>query len=490
MGIKTPRNTDRINSMKSLNQIICLLLLLGCGGGDNSSSNIIVPLPVHSIPAPNLFDQTPIRLFDAVSSYSHACHDPSFQFLLPTKINNDRYIDFIAHYWCDSITPSSFNDQPTKDALVAYVSDGIGGYVIDNFGVFGEAQAKLGGASRKFSRGDLNGDLKDDFAFAMNWEDGRAAYDFDSVITNYARPAILLSSDSGYEVVHIGNPDWGHSVQIKENKVMFGGHSSQAFEFTDSGWVDISNEYSNLSFASFLTYDDYIVNSVRKNGSQGLELLKNNNVLSSVIIQESFKVNFETWNNSGTGNYNELGVYNIRGKNYFDGMVSEMCRLDNFIVATINASKLISGEEIIEGAFYSEIETTPVVIFAFYEVTDEALVEKNIKMVGEEIDHNFNFFDCNDVNNDGRKDIVAQVFSQQWNNYDNNKGVPEIYISNNNGFYNLDTSAWPTYSFDVDSQGYLYDVDSDGHHDLVVFPLKIDISDDVEIYIANRNITN
>ena len=160
------------------------MLLLGCG--DNSSSNIIVPLPVQSIPAPNLFDQTPIRLFDAVSSYSHACHDPSFQFLLPTKINNDRYIDFIAHYWCDSITPSSFNDQPTKDALVAYVSDGIGGYVIDNFGVFGEAQAKLGGASRKFSRGDLNGDLKDDFAFAMNWEDGRAAYDVDSVITNYA----------------------------------------------------------------------------------------------------------------------------------------------------------------------------------------------------------------------------------------------------------------------------------------------------------------
>ncbi len=123
-------------------------------------------------------------------------------------------------------------------------------------------------------------------------------------------------------------------------------------------------------------------------------------------------------------------------------------------------------------------------------MVDEALVEKNIEMVGEEIEHNFNFFDCNDVNNDGRKDIVAQVFSQQWNNYDNNKGVPEIYINNNNGFYNLDTSAWPRYSFDVDSQGYLYDVDSDGYHDLVVFPLKIDISDDVEIYITNRNITD
>ena len=38
------------------------------------------------------------------------------------------------------------------------------------------------------------------------------------------------------------------------------------------------------------------------------------------------------------------------GKN-FDGMISEMCKKEDIIVASRNASKLISGE-IVEGGFY------------------------------------------------------------------------------------------------------------------------------------------
>ena len=131
----------------------------------------------------------------------------------------------------------------------------------------------------------------------MNWEDGRAAYDYDSMVTNYAQPSILISHESGYKIERIGKPDWGHSVQIKGSKVLFGGHSSQAFELIDSTWVDISEQFTDLSFASFLVFDDYIINSVRRNGLQGLELLEKNIVISSLMIEESFKVNFESWNN-------------------------------------------------------------------------------------------------------------------------------------------------------------------------------------------------
>ena len=126
---------------------------------------------------------------------------------------------------------------------------------------------------------------------------------------------------------------------------------------------------------------------------------------SSIMIEEAFKVNFESWNNSGSNNYSELGVYNIRGEYYFDGMISEMCRKDDIIVATINASKLISGE-IIEGGFYSETETSPVVIFSFYEIENNDLQELDINIIDEEINHNFNFFDCIDVNNDQKKDCL------------------------------------------------------------------------------------
>ena len=60
------------------------------------------------------------------------------------------------------------------------------------------------------------------------------------------------------------------------------------------------------------------------------------------------------------------------------------------IVATINASKLISGE-IIEGGFYSETETSPVVIFSFYEIVNNDLQELDINVIDEEINHNFNY---------------------------------------------------------------------------------------------------
>ena len=474
--------------MRFFYKALSLLLMINCGGGGSSSSDLPLTPSQNILPQP-LFKDTPLKLIDAVSYYSQACNKPSFQFLIPVRINDDNYMDFIAHFWCDSPTPAEFDDQPVQDALVAYLSDGFGGYNIDNIEVFGSINPQLGGASRKYSRGDLNGDGKDDFAFAMNWEDGRASYDHESMIANYAQPSILMSHESGYTIQRLGNPDWGHSVRVKDNIVLFGGHSSQAFKLVDSTWIDISEQYLDLSFASFLVYDDYIINSVRRNGLQGLELRENNETISSLMIEESFKVNFESWNNQGTGKYNELGVYNIRGENYFDGMTSEMCRQDDQIIATINASKLKSGE-IIEGGFYSETDTDPVVIFAFYEIKNKELVEKQIEVIGEEINHNFNFFDCIDVNGDQMSDIVAQVFSQPWDDQDDNQGVPEVYKNTGNGYMNIDTSSWPTYSINDGSQGYLFDVDSSGTFDLVMFPLKMNISGDVEIFLSNRHVAN
>ena len=236
-----------------LKALCCLIALSGCGGG--SSSSALIDDTIQTIQPTPLFNSNPIKLIDATSYYSHACSNPSFQFLIPTRINNDVHIDFIAHFWCDSLTPAEYDIEPTPDALVAYVSNDYGEYVIDNINIFGEINAKLGGASRKYSRGDINNDGKDDFAFAMNWEDGRASFDYESMISNYAKPAILLSNESGYEVIKLGIDDWGHSVQIKDNKVFFAGHSSQAFEFIDSYWTNISDSYPNLSFASFLIYD-------------------------------------------------------------------------------------------------------------------------------------------------------------------------------------------------------------------------------------------
>jgi hypothetical protein len=474
--------------MKNIVFFFSFFLIYGCSNDSMPASNQISQIPDPEIP---LFNPNPIILEDGVSYYSQACNNPSFQFLIPVHINDDNFVDFIAHFWCDSETPAEISYKKVPDSLVAYLSDSYGNYVISNQEIFNELYPKLGGASRKYARGDINGDGKDDFAFAMNAEDGRAAFDQETIQTNYANPAILLSKVSGYEVIKLGKKDWGHSVQIKNEEALFGGHKSQAFKYQDSNIIDISETYEELSFASFLVYEEYIINSVRKNGRQGLELVRDNEIISSAMKEEAFKVYFETWNNEGTGNYEQIGVYKYRNEYYFDGMTSEMCRKDDLIVATVNASKP-NDREIIENAYYSQKETTPEVFFTFYKIENDKLLEKNVSIIGEETNHNYNYFSCFDVNQDNKKDLVAQVFSQAWNEQSpNNKGIPEIYInSDSNEYHNLDTSNWPVFSENDDSQGYLYDVNNDGLQDLIMYPLKANFTANVEIYLSNKNIAN
>ena len=106
--------------MRSFYKALSLLLIINCGGGGGSSSDSPLTLS-QNIPPQPLFKETPIQLIDAVSYYSQACNKPSFQFLIPVKINNDHYMDFIAHFWCDSLTPAEFDDQPVQDLSLIHI---------------------------------------------------------------------------------------------------------------------------------------------------------------------------------------------------------------------------------------------------------------------------------------------------------------------------------------------------------------------------------
>lgn len=478
--------------------LLCLLLLSACGGGGGESASapdpVVTPGPTQPAPEPEtLFNEDPTLLIDAVSYYSEACIDPSVQFVIPVHLNDDKRADFIAHFWCDSDNPSAYDDTPTEDMLVAYISDGFGGYNIDNYNVFGDVSAKLGGASRKYALGDINGDGTTDIAFAMNAEDGRQADG--ATETNYAVPALLLSNNmEGYDIVHLGEADWGHSVRIKDSTVLFAGHRPQAFTYNYPGeWVDVTSKYNTLSYASFLTYDDYVVNSVRNyvydddgnaTGSQGLELVEDNVVVSSIMYDEVFTIKSIGWNdaNNPDAQYNDLGVYNIRGRNVIHGMTTEMCRMDDMIVATINAAELREGE-LTPGNQYTDLDFDPVIFFAFYTVDNGELVELSITIEGEEPNNNFNFHDCDDVTGDGNKDIVAQAFGPT--------GVPLVYVAEGNSFYKLDTTDWPVYSsYETSAQGFMYDVDNSGTADLVLYPTKVAQGAEVQIYLTNMSIAD
>jgi len=164
--------------MKKLPKIgltLCLVtLFVACGGGGNSSgsgntNNSTVDVNNNPIL------QT-IVISDASEYYKDKCATPSIQFVIPVKLNSDNLQDFIVHYWCSQPLPWGREmTTATPDALVAQVSQSDGTYKVSNEQVFGSKLYGLGGASRKFVRGDINGDGRDDFAFAMNWEDGRLA---------------------------------------------------------------------------------------------------------------------------------------------------------------------------------------------------------------------------------------------------------------------------------------------------------------------------
>lgn len=496
--------------------LLCTMFLTACGGGGQSAAPPN-PAPVQTTqptqpttttpPAPEpveLFNDEPDVLRDAYSYYADQCMTPSIQFAIPVNIDNDEQDDFIIHYWCDN-RERQVVSTPTPDALVAYVSNG-GDYVIDNFGVFGTHYPSLGGASRKYVRGDLNNDGKDDFAFAMNWEDGRSQDADVDIDTHSAFPAVLLSTDTGYEIVQLGYAQWGHSVRIEGNRVFFSGFNNcggngcgQVFEY-NNGWTDVSDEYPHLSGISFLIKDNYVINAESNGqGIQGLDLIRDGVYVDRVNYEPAYTVQFAGWaqDKDKPENYSEMMLYRINGEVYFHGATSGMCLMDTqhgeLVVATVNAAKLADGSQPIEGQPYHETETVPVNFFTFYTIDDDKLVLADVTISGEDPVHNFNFFDCEDVNGDGHPDIVAQVFSQPWNNMsDNNGGVPEVYINEgDNDFYNLDTADWPVFSDSTAStQGYLHDINNDGTHDLVMFGLTTEVTENIEIYYTNKGLTD
>jgi len=66
----------------------------------------------------------------------------------------------MAHQWCD-LYRDKFGDviqEPTPDLIVVHLSNGDGTYRDGNQEVFGENIPSLGGASRKYDRGDFNGE--------------------------------------------------------------------------------------------------------------------------------------------------------------------------------------------------------------------------------------------------------------------------------------------------------------------------------------------
>ena len=446
-----------------------------------------------------------ISIPDPVEYYSHACEAPSIQFVIPVEINDDNTNDFIIHYWCDAPW-DDFGETfttPTPDALVVQLSQPDGTYRVGNEEIFGNSFYGLGGASRKYVRGDINGDGKDDFAFAMNWEDGRSGAD---PTTNATEPSILMSTPSGgYEVVRVGEPDWGHAVGIVNNvdgtvEVFFAGftHGFQAFRYENGQFIDVTNTYpqnarewaTGVQVINKNGVTEYIVASDSVNSSTaegysvskvGLSLYKRSEnswiKLDEFMFDADFNVDFISWSHDlGT-----TSVYTINGEQYaqaafdsFQIMEGGLSGSDDDLIVGKIAASIDRYRDYVEGAEdpYKENEAAPVNIYQFFEFSDAGVTLVESPIINEEANTTYNFFDAKDINGDGYLDLATYAFSLPYlNNRVEEGGKPIIYL--NDGFgklINTNIDHLPGKDgYNLYLQSLVNDVNNDGIVDYLIF---------------------
>ena len=447
---------------------------------------------------------------DPAAYYKDQCEFPNISFVIPVKLNSDQLVDFIVHYWCSAPLPWGQRiTTPTPDALVAFVSKKDGSYTVANEEVFGSRLYKLGGASRKFARGDINGDGRDDFAFAMNWEDGRAGANSEDYATE---PSVLLSiPGGGYRVIRMGKPNFNHAVEIVRNPdsvdVVFAGFLGplQAFRYDAGAFLNVSLDYvsdypSHTWASSFKVIPDpasgfvhqiAAVSSRQRHYSEvyslsewGIKLFSKHSSVWTTVGEFWTKVEFMVGWVSWTFTKGRNTVVNVNGKQYFGGAYDEMCVMPSLLrggsrllLAKMGLQKDIQGRTLVAEETYSEQEVAAVNTYTFYILDDDkGLIPFKSPVVNEETDSLFARFDCKDINNDGLPDLVSYALTRQgFRERVAERGKPTIYLNDGNGqLVRMDLRKLPGHPAESELQSILADVNGDGIVDLILFGVSTD----------------
>ena len=503
------------------------------GIGDNVDDDVKLPQ----------FKEDPIILTDlglypAVCNSGYSSPDTGFQFVIPVNINNDEWQDFIVHQWCDIDRDMSGEviQGPTPDVLSVQLSNGDGTYRDGNQEVFGELVPSLGGASRKYDTGDLNGDGRVDFAFAMNWEDGRSGSPWEY---SRASPAVILSkNEAEYEVVKIGTPDWGHAVAIVEHQngsvdALFAGFTGiglQAYRYSSEGWQDVIDEYppedikntagittsrGTATWAGEFKYqDDHIIagDSSADGSENGLALWFRENRIWSKTDQQLVPVAFNVGWISWQGNEGTIPVYSVNGEYVIGYAPQTMCFFEdkfddsgNITFAVLFQSTLPKdGSAVVEGGSYIENEQYNIQGITVFQIQENKIVEIENPFDIYNKSLFANFLDCRDLNNDGYADFSRHVFShtqpvylESWQR----GGTPVINLNNKAGglieYENNQGYEIPGHSLLKDAnngQGYTRDINGDGIEDIVVYAETMFGSQyngydaSIEVYLGNYNL--
>jgi hypothetical protein len=466
------------------------LTVSGCGGDDSApppTSSAPSPLPTPSPTPESFFREIPNAI--------------SVPFIFPNKIqtdiataaediNGDGLKDLVIHLWTNAYEiQGETGNLPSPNKVFIYIQNKDGTFTDKTNDILNSSDFNLGGASRKVKVDDVNKDGRPDFFYAINQEDGRQ---FNDIEDANAQMAGLVSTGSTYKIVKFGKPSWYHSIgfgtDLQGNTFVTGngytrpGEDVFAFQFDASGNHRISEflippvsptSFEFFKFGATSLASDFLIQP-KDDGNDYLSLrayvlgpLRQWSSLEPISLAEKVGEVFAIgYDGSDQG---LQPAFRIKQDVLTFAGISETCKIrvlpneQQVLIAKISGAVIPNFREKMT---VRQTELQPVSFLRGVSYDNGSLKQIDLGIIGEITENlNSNFFDCSDVNGDGRDDIVVYPYNQD--------GLPIVYLNSGDGnfkfigyknFPNINT-GWN------DGVSSIYtDFDNDGIADLLIFP--------------------
>ena len=397
---------------------------------------------------------------------------------------------------------------PTPNRLVVFLAQADGSFVDATAELFGTPEpVVLPGFSRKVDVGDLNGDGRPDWVYALNQEDGRATDDLELL---EATSAVVLSQPgNGYRVVTFGEPSWHHAARIYVSEgvghvlaagfglmgkpmigdwddAVIGMHEAFILDETGSQFVAAGAVPADPGTFVVLPPDQpggiasQVITVVTDTSTGPLNpvnfhpaLLERDatgqwTIADYRAVIDAERVPIVSWN----GARGTTGVATIDGMPLMIPGYPESALLRPTPGEDAVAVMWLQGQALPqprEDGYYYENDGQAYAKFEFYRAVDGQLLDADLRITGERRFPGQSIFDFEvlDVNADGLEDIVAYPFSAT--------DRPDVYLNlGNREFMRLDDAVLPAGPLWSAPRGSgtarFLDANGDGVQDLLYFP--------------------
>jgi hypothetical protein len=457
-------------------QITCFLWLLTISG------------PSFSDYVGAAFEETPVLLPDLRPKYDLLCGDlTSAQTLDLVDLNADGRKDILVGLWC-GVPPGTTTRAPTVGALVAFIQNADKTFTDSTMSLFG---SELVTVEKPFENivYDFNKDGYDDVFMTMSREDGRA--DPWDVADNILNAIVMSKGDGTYSVNRTGCTQpcgTGYLVYEMDNEISgvdiitapigYGG-SREVWRHTDV-WVQLSALADNLTTGAMAFFERtssdlaslMLAVSYKDNGANGVRLFKRTDHESDWSQVGSWITSVDDISSAQVTNWNgDVSTWPItlsEGKYFTGGTFEHGCELEIQSDTSLNLVYLqtayqlddyAEGMDIVEGQGMRWVYK----LFGFSATETDLIPVSMVLQASVDLTDNAYRMTCEDVNGDGRDDIVVATWGYETH--------PHVYINTSqNNFSLLREEMWPPMGDALkNSQPVYADVDGDDIPDIIYF---------------------